>query len=96
MKNLIEKIKTILSWVILREGSDGEAHIIACMLLMSISSILVNVELGLFFTISVADAKEVGDMALGDTWKNSVHDLICDGIGIGFGALIYLFHYLKM
>ena len=96
MKNLIEKIKSILSWIISKEGSDGEAHIIVCMLLTSIISMLTNVGLGVFTSIVAGVGKEVNDITKGDTWKNSVHDLICDAIGIALGLIIYLFHYLKM
>lgn len=96
MKNLIEKIKTILSWIISKEGSDGEAHIIVCILLTSIISMLTNVGLGVFTAIIAGMGKEVNDITKGDTWKNSVHDLICDAIGIAFGLIIYVFHYLKM
>ena len=96
MKKLIEKVKEILSWIISKEGSDGEAHIIVCVLLTSIISMLTNVGLGVFTAIIAGVGKEVNDITKGDTWKNSVHDLICDAIGIAFGLIIYVFHIFKM
>ena len=96
MKNLIERVKKIFSWIISKEGSDGEAHIIVCLLLTSIVSMLTNVGLGVFTSIVAGVGKEVNDISKGDTWKNSVHDLICDAIGIAFGLIIYVFHNFKM
>lgn len=96
MKKLIEKVKEILSWIISKEGSDGEAHIIVCLLLTSIISMLTNVGLGVFTAIIAGVGKEVNDITKGDTWKNSVHDLICDAIGIAFGSLIYVFYNFKI
>ena len=96
MKNLIERVKKIFSWIISKEGSDGEAHIIVCLLLTSIVSMLTSLALGVFTAIIAGVGKEVNDITKGDTWKNSVHDLICDAIGIALGLIIYVFHYLKM
>ena len=96
MKNLIERVKKIFSWIISKEGSDGEAHIIVCLLLTSIVSMLTNVGLGVFTSIVAGVGKEVNDISKGDTWKNSMHDLICDAIGIALGLIIYFIHYLKI
>lgn len=89
MKNLVSKI---ISWI----GTDGEAHIIVCILICSIMSILVNAIAGIIFTALLGIVKEVNDIKHGDTWKNSVHDLICDTIGIALGVFIYFVWHLNL
>lgn len=88
MKNLVNKI---VDWI----GSEGSMYIIVCILISSIMAILVNVYVGVIFTALLGIVKEVCDVRNGDTLKNSVHDLICDAIGISLGVLIFLFHLIK-
>ncbi len=89
MKNLVSKI---ISWI----GADGGAHINICILVSSIMAILVNVYVGVIFTALLGIVKEVNDIKHGDTWKNSVHDLICDTIGIALGVFIYFVWHLNL
>lgn len=89
MKNLVSKI---VNWI----GADGGAHIIVSILVSSIMAILVNVYVGVIFTALLGIVKEVNDRKKGDTWHNSVHDLICDAIGIALGVFIYFVWHLNL
>lgn len=89
MKNLVNKI---ITWI----GADGGAHINICILVSSIMSILINVYVGVIFTALLGIVKEVNDMKKGDTWHNSVHDLICDATGIALGVFIYFVWHLNL
>lgn len=68
-------------------GIDGLAHILANALI-----VLALHDEGIIPAIIIAAiisvGKEVIDMATGDTWRNSVHDLICDAIGIAVTAIL--------
>ncbi len=89
MKNLVNKT---ISWI----AADGGAHIIVCILVSSIMSILINVYVGVIFTALLGIVKEVNDMKKGDTWHNSVHDLVCDLIGITLGLFLYFVWHLNL
>ena len=52
MKNLVNKT---ISWI----AADGGAHIIVCILVSSIMSILINVYVGVIFTALLGIVKEV-------------------------------------
>ena len=88
MKNLVNKT---ISWI----AADGGAHINICIMVCSIMSIQINVYVGVIFTAILCIVREVCNLRNGDTWKNSVHDLICDAFGILLGLLIWFIHYLN-
>ena len=96
MKKLIEKIKAFYRWM----GTDGMLHaLVNYNIMVTVYPVFSNPSEGAIVSLLTAAFASLGkeiydlfvkDVNLKDTW----HDLICDGIGIGMGIMTWLLWWL--
>lgn len=89
MKKILEFIKNVKDWV----AVDGLLHIetsgIICLLLLRLG---VNIPYSISLSIIIGILKEVYDIFIkkSNTYSQSLHDIICDIIGIAFSSIVYI------
>ena len=89
MKKILEFIKNVKDWV----ATDGLLHIetsgIICLLLLLLG---VNIPYSISLSIIIGILKEVYDIFIkkSNTYSQSIHDIICDLIGIAFSSIVYI------
>ena len=81
MKKILEFIKNVKGWV----ATDGLLHFMFSALLILIAFPIIK-WWGLLFALLIGVLKEVYDIAVKKSDpKLSIHDLICDIVGIAYG-----------
>ena len=89
MKKILEFIKNVKDWV----ATDGLLHIetsgIICLLLLLLG---VNIPYSISLSLIIGILKEVYDIFIkkSNTYSQSLHDIICDIIGIAFSSIVYI------
>ena len=89
MKKILEFIKNVKDWV----AVDGLLHIetsgIICLLLLLLG---VNILYSISLSIIIGILKEIYDIFIkkSNTYYQSLHDIICDLIGIAFSSIVYI------
>ena len=97
MKWLITKVEVILSKGMEYARVDGEMHIIIMIILLCIFGNLFNIQTGLAVAGIIAIAREIYNISCnGETYKEALHDLICDAAGIVLGVIIFYSKYLNL
>lgn len=88
MEKVKEIIRKVWKWV----GSDGFQHCCVSIVLVAALGWVRPVWVVPIVVLAIGIAKEVKDnLANHRVWKDSLHDLACDAVGIGLGMLfIYL------
>lgn len=88
-RNLWERAVDLYHWM----RSDGLLHASLSALLILILCPIVGSFFAIVGTVAVGVGKEVYDEQSGKGYAE-IHDIICDGLGIIFGLLIYLLYII--
>lgn len=84
-------MKAIIKWI----ATDGLLHILVCYALMLTFTPLIGSRWATLLTAVIAASKEIYDiLKKRNNFEQSLHDVICDLVGIFLADLIILVHAL--